>query len=42
MGERLGGSLHMAPFHRTIWKMFLIRNKMLNNWLKMVWFAFER
>ena len=37
-----GGSLHMASFYRTTWKMFLIRNKILNKWLKIVWFAFER
>lgn len=40
--SELGGSLHMAAFYRTIWKMFLIRNKILNKWLKIVWFAFER
>ena len=30
--EGLGGSLHMAVFYRTIWKMFLIRNQILNKW----------
>ena len=30
--ELLGGSLHMAVFYRTIWKMFLIRNQILNKW----------
>lgn len=31
-GERLGGSLHMAVFYRTIWKMFSIRNQIPNKW----------
>lgn len=30
--ELPGGSLHMAVFYRTIWKMFLIRNQILNKW----------